>query len=157
MTDDADLDPFNEPKRHMRRAYPPWSSVESTVCGRPLADVKTVLEWEDAEALVRRVGKRRAEFLFCQTCLSRHAHRADAPRRWDTRPESVVADYAERGAYFMDPPTDPVSRQVRAEILALADLVAEHRDDYDQAVARRLVPDALAEHRASRRKRGARR
>jgi hypothetical protein len=139
MTDDLLLD---GPVSHLRRMVPPWSGQEKTVCGRDLDDVAKWLPWEDAKALVNKYGRTRAQFLLCQTCLQQSNYTADTPRRWEADPVRVVADWAGRGRGWGDP--DP---RIRAELLALSDLLAAHREEYAEHLARRLTPDALAERR----------
>jgi len=146
MTEPAD--PFGAPLRHLRRMAPPWADQHRTVCGRPTTDVANLVTWDEAAALYRKHGQQRAAFLFCQTCIASHRHAADRPSRWDEDPAAVVTDYASRGRKGWQG-----DEQTRAELLALADLVNAHPDEYAAHVARRLVPDALAQRRARRRNR----
>lgn len=137
-------DPFGAPLRHLQRMAPPWADQHRTVCGRPLSDVASVVSWDEAKSLVTKHGRKRAMFLFCQTCLSQERV-AERDTSWEANPVAVTADYASRARWSKDDPA-------RAELLALAELVAAHPDEYAEAVARRLVPDVLAERRTAKRK-----
>lgn len=145
---DESLDPMGGPLRHLRRAAPPWSSQARTVCGRPLDDVAAWLPFEEAKALFGKVGHVRAQFLFCQTCLSMHGYRQETPTRWEEEPDKVVADWAGRSNWRHTADGE----QTRAELRALAFLVDAHREEYDAAVAALLNDDLAARRRAPRRR-----
>lgn len=142
------LDPFDQPLRHLRRVAPPWAAQAQTACGRALSDVALWLEFEEAKALVAKVGQKRAQFLFCQTCLS-HRPKAAASPYWEREPARITADWASRAAWRDSAGAD----RVALELHALSDLVEAHRDEYDLLVTSRLSDDLSARRKA--RKRGA--
>lgn len=141
-------DPFGGPLRHLERIAPPWAAERMTICGRELDDVGAWLPFEDARALVGKVGQRRAQFLFCQTCLSRHSFNAKTPLRWEREPAQVTADWAQRAGWS----GTRDGGRIAAELLALGDLVEQHREDYERHLAIRQTPDTLAERRAAKRR-----
>jgi hypothetical protein len=142
------LDPLGGPLRHLPRACPPWAAQGRTVCGRSYNDVQVVLPWDEAQALVRKIGRRRAEFLFCQTCLSMHGSRMASPARWEQYPDQVVQDYAQRSSWR----STADGEQTRAELRGLALLVAAHREEFEGYVYG-LLNDALANRRQQQRRR----
>ena len=142
------LDPLGGPLRHLPRACPPWAAQERTVCGRGYNDVQCVVPYEEAHALVGKVGRRRAEFLFCQTCLSRQHGRMDTPTRWEKEPDKVVEDYAQRASWRRTADGE----QTRAELRALAMLAEAHRGEFD-AYVYGILNDDLASRRQQRRRR----
>ena len=148
-TDPIELDdPFGKPLRHLERVAPPWAAERMTICGRELDDVRSWLTFEDARALANKVGQTRAQFLFCQTCLSQHSHKAATPLRWEREPARIVADWASRAGWT----GTKDGGRIAAELLALADLVEQHREDYERHLAIRQTPDTLAARRAAKRR-----
>ncbi len=133
------------PPRHLERFAPPWATGDRvTICGRPLDDVAGWVSFEDGRRLVARLGRTRAQLVFCQTCLSRQGaiQRASA---WRQNPLDVVHDYTR---HYWDQDA-PVFEQIRAELLAIAQLVDRHREEYTAAVIA-FQTDELA----ARRRRG---
>lgn len=141
------LDPFDQPLRHLRRVAPPWAAEDMTICGRPLSDVASWVQWEEAKALFNKHGRARAMFLFCATCVDRHGYKGDSPGRFDRVPAKVTADWAERAAWR----DSPQAERIRAELLGLAALVEAHRDEYDAHVAAQLGNELTARRAARKR------
>jgi hypothetical protein len=135
------------PVRHLRRVAPPWAVDDYTVCGRPIADVARLVEYDEAKALVDRWGQARAHFLFCQTCLSRHGRKGDRPSMFATHPAAVTSDWAGRATWVKD----PLAERTRAELLALADLVERHREEYDATVHAHLTDELRGRRTQTRR------
>lgn len=144
---DDKTDPFGGPLRHLERAAPPWVTGRHTICGRPLNDVGAWLPFDEAAVLIRKVGHARAQFLFCQTCLSRHQTSVASPGRWARDPCQITADWASR-AGWQGERDNGVSA---AHLLALSDLWERHRDEYEALLAIRQTPDTLAERRKAKR------
>ena len=133
MTDLDDL--LDGPPRHLQRVSPPWAFGEYTVCGRPISDVKVSLAWEEAKALIVKLGQQRARFVFCQTCIAQQG-RIKTPNSWRDDPTMVVHDYTRRNY--------PPDGGVRAELLALAQLVDAHRDEYTAIVLAHQTDEVTA-------------
>lgn len=146
MTIPADgTDPLDGgPLRHLRRIAPPWAAEDYTVCGRPIADVARVAEYDEAKALVAKWGQGRARFLFCSTCISRHDYKGAGPGRWDGNPAKITSDWAGRSTWSQA----PLYAQTRAELLALADLVSAHPEEYAVNINGRLNDEVTARREA---------
>jgi hypothetical protein len=107
----------DEPLSHIRRPDLPWRTSRMTECGRPIDDVKKVMERREALALVEKHGKQRAAFLLCMTCTTT----ARQYRTWEEDPAGALAR-----EFFGA--TDP---KLGAELRALGALVAAHREEFD--------------------------
>lgn len=119
------------PLDHLERVMPPWHTGPAlTECGRPVADVKSIVARDALKAKFAAQGKRRASFSTCMTCADLFGRTA----AWEQRPEDVVERHV-RGAGMRryGSPTDDGDRR-RRELLALGLLVDEHREEFEQLV-----------------------
>jgi hypothetical protein len=109
--------PDDEPLSHIRRPDLPWRTSRLTECGRPTADVKKFMERQEALALVKKHGIKRAAFLLCMTCMTT----ANQYRTWEEDPAGALAR-----EFFGA--TDP---KLSEELRALGALVNAHREEFD--------------------------
>lgn len=148
----------------MLREALPWRDDQLTECGRPVSDVAS---WITRDQLVWRVkehGQQRTAFTVCMTCFSTAQSHGET---WETHPSALISRELRRGSdgivyneydrntrQYVGPLVDLLS----AELHALAELIAEHREEFDQRVTR-AKEGALFAHRrrqAERKKKGAR-
>lgn len=115
----------DEPLTHIMRTSLPWRAATKTVCGRPTEQYRAdlVVPLADAVKMRQRLGQQRFALAICMTC----ANCCNNWSEWDTNPVarmlSEVSDSSRR--------RDPV---VEAELRAIADLIAAHRDEFDNTV-----------------------
>lgn len=116
------------PLDHLARVLPPWhTGPEVTECGRPLADVVSIVARDALKAKFTRLGKQRASFSTCMTCANLFGRTSS----WEKNPEGVL-ERSVRGRYF--PQDTEESRRRRSELLALGMLVEEHREEFEGLV-----------------------
>lgn len=139
-------DLLDGPPRHLERLTPPWSSHRSTICGRPLSTVAAWMTYDEGRQLITQLGQTRACLLLCQTCAGQET-RIARPELWQQDPAAVVHDYTR---HLAAPPHSAGAQQIRAELLALAQLVDAHPDQYQAAVAAHLTDELSAKRRARR-------
>jgi hypothetical protein len=155
------------PVDHLPRATLPWRTApDLTECGKPIADLpaERVITVAALQKRIRDVGKQRAAFTACVTCMDtaerhhRHAHYA----RGDGGGSGVEALGREIEALrYVYPPSNPTGergaratalwarrQRLEAELEAIAALVAEHRDEFDGYLAGRDQAVSLAARRA---------
>lgn len=137
MADDAPLD-------HVLRFEPPWRDARKTVCGRPVADVASVVERDVLLAKVRDQGKQRASFTTCMTCWDR----AQYAQPWDFAPSSVLNREVRHSGYASTRQDAELDREMRALTL----LWEEHREEFDAIMQGLGEVNDLAEHRAQKRR-----
>jgi hypothetical protein len=141
MTDS--LPSADGPLSHVLRVRPPWRSTEKTECGRAANDVAAVVSREEARAMVKRWGQRRAAFLLCQTCSQGHY-----PASWWAEPAGVLArDVTKSWA--------AEKSEVADELRALGQLVEAHREEFEALLTGVREGHALEEARAARARREA--
>lgn len=106
------------PRAHIRRPNLPWRPSTRTECARPIGDVATFMTRDDAIALIKRHGIRRAAFDCCMTCL--------------TTANNYQTDlYSAMGREFYG--ANDTALLLR-ELTALQILVTAHRDEFDELV-----------------------
>lgn len=136
---------------HIKRASPPWQRDHYTICGRPVADVASVVSFEAIQAKITRDGKRRAAFSTCMTCAER-AHRGG--ETWERAPAVVVHTYVEKAGWagMYGPLRDEDGRAARIinELRALALVFDRHRDEFDAALVDLEGTSSLDERRRRR-------
>ena len=122
---------MKEPVDHIIRPQLPWrTDAGITECGYDASKVKALTR-EEYFARVKELGQQRAAMLTCMTC-------ADTARRWarwSDDPRKAVGREVEwecGGSYWSR--TDRGTR-LRDELLAIADLVASHREEFDAHIA----------------------
>ena len=114
---------------HVLRAVPPWRTGPMlTECGM-LTDGKPVLTRDEFAAKVRTQGQRRSAMTTCMTCWQTAAsHRGT----WDTDPVAVMGREMVRARGWSPGAVrnDPAAVRVRDELLAIAELIGRHRDEF---------------------------
>lgn len=122
--------------KHIRRPPLPWRESHLTECGRPVAHLPDVVEWDDARRLAREYGQHRFAMVFCMICTS-------TTQRWSTW-ESDPLD-----RLFRERRGD--EEQIQRELRVIAALVAAHRDEFDEAMAGLDAVGDLQRYRLGRR------
>ena len=140
------------PRVHVLRPSLPWrDGPVLTECGH-LPDGDTpVLGREEFITRLKKWGQARTSLTTCMTCwqtASRH------PSTWETSPVTVMAREAGRAVARDYPPApvrdDPASRQIHLELLALAELVGRHREEFRGIVAGLEAAPSLDDARRNR-------
>lgn len=122
----------NEPRLqerldHIARPGLPWRADGLTECGHPTTGM-AVITVEELAARVRRVGQQRAAFTVCMTCAGRVSY----SHPWRQDPVGVLARELKRvGEYGPRRAVSPEHARMVAELRAITDLVAAHRDEFD--------------------------
>lgn len=134
---------MKDPVDHIVREPLPWREPEVTHCGRSLAETKQVTTREQAWAMVRDLGKKRAAYALCMTCLET-AHRNPT---WEESPMGRLRrDVA---------PLFPRDDGLTLELRAIAILIEAHRAEFDELVAGLgAASDLSAARQARRQERG---
>jgi hypothetical protein len=129
------------PLDHVLRPQPPWRTGHTTECGLR-ADSYPALTRDEFKAKVRRQGQQRAALTTCMTCL----HTAQRWPTWDEDPVQAMGRETYGGRRG--------DTRFRDELVAIAALIAAHRDEFD-ALLKDLddiprLADARARSRARR-------
>jgi hypothetical protein len=125
---------------HLVRHLPPWRAPEDamTECGRPVTEVQSTATSDEIRARIKRVGKARAAFTVCMTCVDRERWATS----WERDPISVLARDTKRvGEYYTNRVPDSSSKPsehrryaeraaLTAELRALAALAEAHPDEF---------------------------
>lgn len=150
------------PVDHITRAVLPWrTEPEWTECGKPVTNLAgRLLTRAEAAARIKAIGKQRAAFSLCMTCVftsdrqrNLYGHTEDpvgvvaratgavrhAAPPWNGR--EVTKDWRER-------------ERLTAEFEAIAALIAAHREEFDGYLAGREQTVSLADRRRQRRTSG---
>lgn len=116
----------DEPLKHIARTPLPWRESGKTVCGKPISQyVKgLVLSLEEAFALSRRLGAQRFALTHCMTC----AHNANRWTRWEDSPVARMEREVTGGAFGKR------ESILEHELRSIADLIAAHREEFDERV-----------------------
>lgn len=140
----------------LRETQPPWRTSVGLVteCGKPVEGTRDqptlagapVYPRAELDAFIRREGQRRATILLCSTCM-------DCCRRW--RPWEVDPVLA-MNRETVPGPGPAQDRPIRHELLALADLVARHPDEFSALLQGRREAIDLDQARRKRAQRHAR-
>jgi hypothetical protein len=141
---------------HIKRASPPWARDHFTECGRNVNDVKAFLTVDEAVAKFKKLGRQRASFSTCMTCVDRaNAHGGYV---WEKYPIGVVQRYCERSRFYRglsNYPEDPRTKEgerLDQELRAIAMLVERHRDEFDQALEDMGATSSFAEAQRAKRR-----
>lgn len=134
---------------HVRRSDLPWRIVGLTECGHPIESVSVVLSHEDLQAKVKQQGKQRAQITTCQTCWSTcQRWWAD----WDRDPCEVLSRYTNpTWGRKADTPVGQQSILIRKDLAAIALLIENHRDEFEELIVSLDSTTDLAERRQARR------
>jgi hypothetical protein len=137
--------PDDRPLDHVERPALPWRPARLTECGLPVESFPTI-DREAFQARLRELGQQRSGLLTCMTCF-------DTARRWPA---------------FEDDPVGALGRETyqgrrggdgfRNELLAIAALIAAHRQEFAELLEAIGGTVNLAERRwATRHRMGTRR
>jgi hypothetical protein len=124
---------MKEPVDHILRPSLPWrpGAAAITECGYDASKVKT-LSRADFLRRYKELGMQRSAMLTCMTC-------SDTARRWgawedDPRLALQREIEWERGGYYYRERKDRGQR-LKDELLVIADLIENHRAEFDAAVS----------------------
>jgi hypothetical protein len=131
-----------EPLDHVLRDPLPWRDDHLTECGRATSDVAgNIITVAELVARFKKYGQQRTAFTVCMTCWER----ARYAREWTQNPEDVLLRELQR---VRD--RDGSREKMRAELQAIAALIAAHREEFDMF----LIDLDQTTNLAERRKRG---
>jgi hypothetical protein len=146
--------PDEEPLGHVLRAALPWRDRPPlTECGKTPGPGVPAMSLEQFAAKVKAQGKQRSALTTCMTCWETAGrHQATS---WATSPVAVIAREASWARTWQPGVTrdDPVAQLFRDELLALAELVSRHREEFDAVIAGLGSAARLDDARRRRRRR----
>jgi hypothetical protein len=124
---------MKEPVDHILRPHLPWRSQEDAIteCGYDATKVKTLTR-EEFNHRLKDLGRQRTAMLTCMTCLDtagRWGRWADDPRQAMSR----EIDWEVRWGREID----GRPQRLKDELIAIAELVEAHRDEFDASIAAR--------------------
>lgn len=128
--------PAKLPIEHALQPDLPWRPANRTDCGRPISDVAVVITRAEMTAKFRRLGKQRAAYTTCMTCLNNIER---WPATWADDPVAVMARMFHGWRTGDD--------QLRDELRALGALVEAHRDEFEGFLAGLGETVSLADRR----------
>lgn len=121
---------MKEPVDHILRPKLPWRSEAAiTECGYDASQVKT-LSRDQFRQRVKELGQQRTAMLTCMTC-SQTAGRWGC---WEDDPRQSIAreiDW-ERNGYYRR--SENRGQRLRDELIVIADLIEEHKDEFLERV-----------------------
>jgi len=137
---------------HVLRAALPWRDVPPlTECGKHPDGGMPVLSVPEFVAKVKREGKQRSAMTTCMTCWNTAVRHSVTS--WGADPVGVMMREVSWARTFT-PGTvrdDPVARLFRDELIAIAELVSRHREEFDGLVESIAVTPRLGDRRRQRR------
>lgn len=139
----------DEPLHHIERSNLPWHDERKTECG---LDPRGVPTWTRDEAIAQahKLGRQRFSLFCCMTCtntVERHS-------TWDKDPASCLVRYAERNTLRHSryrPNESAEADRFAAELRAIAAMIEQHRDEFDERVAGLLGTASLDKARTAKR------
>lgn len=125
---------MKEPVDHVLRPQLPWRAADSAIteCGYDASKVKAITR-EELKARLKDMGQQRTAILTCMTCV-------DTATRWvtwDDDPRQALEreiQWEHRGRWSSG--HDSRGKRLYFELQAIAELVAVHRAEFDELVAR---------------------
>ena len=126
---------MKEPVDHVIRPTLPWRLPERgaiTECGYDASKVQAVTRAEFFNR-IKELGKQRTAMITCMTC-------ADAAQRWGTWEDDPrlamqrEVEWERRCPYYRKHYEDERGTRLKDELLAIADLIESHRDEFDSAI-----------------------
>lgn len=139
---DTTPDPADKlPIEHALQPDLPWRAADRTDCGRPVSDVAAVISRAEMAAKFRRLGKQRAAYTTCMTCLNNIGR---WPATWADDPVAVMARMFHGWRNGDD--------RLRDELRALGALVEAHRDEFEGFMAGLGETVSLADRRRQARR-----
>lgn len=137
----------DEPLHHIERSNLPWHDERKTECG---LDPRGVPTWTRGEAIAqaRKLGRQRFSLFCCMTCtgtVERHS-------TWEQDPASCLVRFAERntlrGSRYQQ---NRQAERFAAELRAIAAMIEQHRDEFDERVSGLLDAASLDKARDAKR------
>jgi hypothetical protein len=120
---------------HVERPTLPWRTAQRrTECGLDPEKHQTISR-DELAAKAKRLGRERTYMTTCVTCL----HTAQRHPSWDENPVACLAREIQTTAGWGRRRGEPTFRY---EVLAIAQLIDEHRDEFDELVATQAAHDA---------------
>lgn len=148
----SDEDKFDGPLDHVPREKLPWRDDRLTECGRPESDVKgDLITVEEIRRRINKMGKKRASFTVCMTCVERVRYRRET---WEDDPAGVLHRYLERSGGAAKYEGNRQRERINRELHAIAALIAEHRAEFDgylSGIEETVSLDEVRARRAGRR------
>jgi hypothetical protein len=121
---------MKEPVDHILRPQLPWRKGDGiTECGFDASKVKTLTR-EEYFGRLKELGSQRTAMLTCMTC-------GDTARRhgtWEDDPRKAIGREVEWEARYSRYSEDR-GVKLRDELLAIAELIEAHRDEFDAHIA----------------------
>lgn len=144
----------DEPLAHVLRAALPWrDGPVLTECGKHPDAGMTVMSVIEFIAMVKKLGQQRASLQTCITCWTTACrHKVTS---WGADPVGVVAREVS-WARTMRPGVvrdDPSARLFRDELVAIAELIARHPEEFGNLLAGLAEAPRLADARRRKRRR----
>lgn len=136
---------------HVERPMPPWRDpgLKMTECGLPAAG-HPVITREAFAAKVEHLGQQRSMMTTCVTCWNTARRWPD----WAASPVACIQRETHHASRYNFNAGDP---DFRRELLAIAELIARHPDEFAAIMEGLADASDLAARRAQRRyRRGAR-
>ena len=114
---------------HIARSVLPWRPEESglTECGLVAASFPTITR-EAYQARLMDLGQQRAALFTCWTC-------SDTVNRWRTWGENPVSAMQRETAKYSPYRSPGDYEDFRKELVAIAALIAAHREEFDAYIA----------------------
>lgn len=144
----------DEPLAHVLRAALPWrDGPVLTECGKLPGDGMPVLTKHELAARIKRDGQQRTSLQTCMTCWATASRRRAVS--WEVSPVEVIAREASWAQTFNpgEVRPDPAAIRFRDELLAIAELVSRHREEFDGLVQGIAATPSLADRRRQGRRR----
>ena len=140
----------HDPLTHIERSRLPWHDERKTECGLDPCRVPTWTR-DEAIAKARELGRQRFSLFCCMTCtdtVERHS-------TWEQDPASCLVRFAERNQLGRSRWSEPDQNASRfaAELRAIAALIEEHREEFDETVEGLLNTASLDAARKAKRRR----
>ena len=145
----------DEPLEHVLRAALPWRDGPwLTECGKHPDAAMPVLSVAEFVAKVKAQGKQRSAMTTCMTCWGTAV--AHSVASWDANPVGVMArEVSWARPWRGEVRDDPSARLFRYELIAIAELISRHPDEFAGIVAGLAEAPRLDDARRSRRRRPA--
>jgi hypothetical protein len=144
----------DEQRAHVLRPPLPWREASSvlTECGLHPATGMPVLTVPGFVAMVKHLGQQRASLQVCMTCW--HTAVRHNIVSWESDPVGVMAREVSWARTHLPGVVrdDPTARLFRDEMLAVAELITRHRDEFAELVAGLAEAPRLADRRRNRRR-----
>lgn len=144
----------DEPLAHVLRAALPWrDGPVLTECGKLPGDGMPVMTITEFAAKVKRLGQQRASMSTCMTCWSTASRRQAVS--WEADPVGVILREAGWARTWAPGVTrdDPTARRFHTELLAIAELISRHRDEFEGLVDGITAAPSLDDRRRDSRRR----